>query len=242
MNTNRGALVAPLVASLCNLHVLAQAPVPQTQPAAASVCPDEAALGFKPLFNGRDLDDWEHNGKPGSFSVVDGCIVGDRAEHKDAAYWLSTRRQYGDFELRLQVRIRPKGNTGIFIRAPREGRTSRVGMEIQFIDDGAKSGEPGVSNTGAIYQVVAPRAFVARPAGEWNDLWILCEGDRVRVTLNGQLINDARMSDYPALAARPREGYIGLSAHTEPVHFRNLRLREIHMPSTQPASTRPAGR
>lgn len=242
MNTSFRTLSLSLVGLCVSFHAIAAPVSPQTQPAADPVCAEEAVLGFKPLFNGRDLEGWEHNGKPGSFRVADGCIVGDRGERKDAAYWLSTLRQYGDFELRLQVQIRPKGNTGVFIRAPREGRTSRMGMEIQFIDDGANPGKPGVSNTGAIYQVVAARAFAAKPAGEWNDLWICCEDDRIRVTLNGKLINDARMGDYPALVSRPRKGYIGLSAHTEPVRFRHVRLRELGKPSTQPASTQPADR
>jgi hypothetical protein len=225
------------IVACCVWSSVATSAPPASRPVAALVSAEEAAAGFKPLFNGVDLNGWEPNGKPGSFSVADGCIVGDRRERKDSAYWLSTIRQYGDFELRLQVRIQPKGNSGIFIRAPRDGRTSRMGMEIQILDDGGKAGAPGVGNTGAIYQVLAPKRFAAKLAGEWNELWIRCEGDHVRVTMNGHLVNEARMSDYPALASRPRKGYIGLSAHTDPVQFRNLRLREIPAGATRPAST-----
>ena len=45
--------------------------------------------------------------------------------------------------------------------------------------------------------------------------------------MNGKLINDANMSAHRALKKRPRVGYIGLSAHTKPVQFRHVRLREI---------------
>lgn len=204
--------------------------------------PEEQAAGFVLLFNGRDLSGWTPNGKPGSFTVRDGVIVADRTGRSDLAYWLSTDRQYGDFELRLQYKLSPGGNSGIFIRAPHEGRTSRMGMEIQLLDDGMRTGSPGVGDTGAIYRVVAAKAYVSRPAGQWNDLTILCEADRVRVTLNGQLINDARMTEYPELAARPRKGYIGLSAHTRPTEFRTIRLREIGpTPPAEPAATGPAG-
>jgi hypothetical protein len=199
----------------------------------------EKAAGFRLLFDGHSLDGWKPNGKPGSFVVKDGAIVGDRTGKGDLAYWLSTEREYADFELRLQYKLGSGGNSGIFIRAPHTGRTSRVGMEVQLLDDGARKGKPGVGDTGAIYQVAASKAFVARPAGEWNDLRIRCEGPHIQVTLNGELINDIQMTDFPALKTRPRQGFIGLSAHTQPVQFRSIRLRELK-PATQPTSSQPA--
>ena len=81
--------------------------------------------------------------------------------------------------------------------------------------------------TGAIYQVVAPKAFASRPAGQWNELQILCRGEQVQVTLNGQRITDARMDEHEALKKRPHRGYIGLSAHSGPARFRNVRLHEL---------------
>jgi hypothetical protein len=198
--------------------------------------PDEQAAGFRLLFNGSDLTGWVHNGKPGSFKVRDGEILGDRTGARDLAYWLSTEREYADFELRLQYKLAPGGNSGVFIRAPHEGRTSRLGMEIQLLDDGGRTDTPGTGDTCSIYRVVAPRKFASRPAGRWNDLCILCDGDRIRVALNGEIVNDALMSDYPDLKSRPRKGYIGLSTHTGPVRFRNVRLRGAPAPSTAPAS------
>lgn len=203
------------------------------------VSPEESGAGFRALFNGVDLTAWVHNGTPGSFTVKDGMINGDRAK-KEWAYWLSTEREYGDFELRLQYRITKGGNSGIFIRAPRDGRTSRVGMEIQILDDGQKKGRPGVGSTGAIYQVAASRALASKPAGEWNDLWILCHGEQVKVTLNGVVINEISMAEYEQLKSRPRKGYIGLSAHTGPVQFRNIRLREMGGSTAAPVQSRPA--
>lgn len=206
----------------------------------------ERAEGFSLLFNGRDLTHWKPNGEPGSFEVKDSVIIADRTDKGSQAYWLSTEREYADFELRVQYRITPGGNSGIFIRAPHEGRTSKMGMEIQILDDGGREGTPGVGDTGSIYRVVASKAFASKPAGAWNDLWILCDGPRVRVTLNGKVINDALMTDYTELQSRPRKGYIGLSAHTKPTHFRNIRLREIvHEPAgpaTQPANSAPVSR
>ena len=211
------------------------APLPEGTQAVNRLNADEQAAGFRLMFNGRDLANWVHNGKPGSFTVKNGMITGDRMGHGELAYWLSTEREYGDFELRLQYKIAKGGNSGVFIRAPRQGRASKLGMEIQILDDGQKTGTPTAGSSSSIYQVVAPKAYASKPAGEWNDLWILCDGDRVKVTLNGQAVTDASMAEHESLQSRPRRGYIGLSAHTGPVQFRNIRLREI--PGRQPITT-----
>ncbi len=189
---------------------------------------EERAQGFIPLFNGRDLAGWEHNGRPGTFVVKDGLLVGRR--RRGSAYWLSTKEQYGDFELRLQYKIEQGGNSGIFIRAPRQGRTSREGMEIQIYDQRPRPDKPHKGSTGAIYGVVAPRCFAERPPGEWNDLRILCEGNLVRLTLNAKPIVEVDMSKYAELRNRPRRCYICLSAHTKTVWFRNIRIRLINQP------------
>jgi hypothetical protein len=193
--------------------------------ASSSLTEEECRLGFVWLFSGADLDQWEHNGPPGSFQVQDGLIVGQR--RPGTAYWLSTRAEFDDFELRLDYMLEPRGNSGIFIRAPRQGRTSRRGMEVQLIDDAHYCDNPGVGNTGAIYGVVPPRQIASRPAGQWNDLRITCQGSLVRVLLNGVLVNDVDMNQYPELRLRPRKGYIGLSAHTGVVKFRNVRVRVL---------------
>ena len=59
-----------------------------------------------------------------------------------------------------------------------------------------------------------PRPYVAKPAGQWNDVHITCLGDHVSVAVNGQQITEASMAEHESLRDRPREGYIGLSAHT----------------------------
>jgi 3-keto-disaccharide hydrolase len=186
---------------------------------------EEKGAGFEFLFNSKDLEGWEEvQGKSGTFSVRAGVLTGIRKEN--SAYWLSTVAEYGDFELRLQFKIPPKGNSGVFIRAPREGRTSQKGMEIQIYDEPGKS-VPDKGSTGSIYQVVPAQKFAHHPPGEWNDLWILCDGDHVKVTINGEVVNDAHMSDYESLKERPRKGFIGLSAHTDAVEFRNIRLHKV---------------
>jgi hypothetical protein len=194
----------------------------------------EKADGFVPLFNGKDLDGWkQYAGKAGVWSVADGLIVCDGR----GGGWLGTTRDYADFELRLEYRLRPGGNSGVYIRAPEEGHISRVGMEIQILDDNHPSYAKldFYQYTGSIYHVVAPTRRTGKPAGQWNAMTIRAEGRRVIVILHGHKIVDADLDrcrqdpavarEHPGLARTT--GRIGLQSHTDRVEFRQLRVKEL---------------
>lgn len=201
---------------------------------------DEKKEGFEILFNGVDLTGFQEvQGLPGAFWVEDGVLNGRREGGK--AYWLATKNKYADFEIRLQYMLMAKGNSGIFIRVPHfRPRTSNVGMEVQLLEDHGKQGTPTNGETGAIYRVEGATKYNSRPIGEWNDLSIKCEGDRIQITLNGELIHDFDMSKHEQTKNRPREGYIGLSAHTDVVKFKNVRIHVLKPASEQPKPTAPA--
>jgi len=193
--------------------------------------------GFQPLFDGRTLAGWRVVGQ-GAWLVRDGEI----ACPGTGGSWLRTERQYGSFRLRLEYRIPPGANSGIFVRVPENGRSSRQGFEVQILDDFGKP--PSVTGTGSLYQVVAPTVNASRPAGEWNEMEITCDGPRIRIVLNGVAVIDTRADDAALNAARAvlfkpalrsRRGYIGLQDHGAGVRFRNLRIHEL-----PPADARPA--
>lgn len=195
---------------------------------------DDAADGFVPLFNGRDLSSWKvYAGKPDSWAVEDGLLV---CTGKGGG-WLGTTRDYADFVLRLEYRLLPAGNSGVYLRAPEMGHISRVGMEIQILDDR----HPKYAQldfyqyTGSIYHVVPPTRRAGKPAGEWNTLEVRADGRRVRVELNGVCIVDADLDrelkdpavakEHPGLARTT--GRLGLQNHSERVEFRRLRVKEL---------------
>ena len=148
--------------------------------------------------------------------------------------WLSTEKTYGDFVLKLEYRLRPGGNSGVFIRSPRTGDPAYTGMEIQILDDESdryKALQP-FQYCGSVYGVVAAKRGQAKPAGEWNALEIRAEGPKVQVKLNGATIVDANLDDHPDAAEKHpgikrRDGYIGLQSHSEPVEFRNIQIKEL---------------
>jgi hypothetical protein len=194
---------------------------------------DKAEEGFTPLFNGKDLQGWkQYAGKEGVWMVEKEMIVCG----KGGGGWLGTEKDYANFELRLQYRLTPGGNSGVYIRAPETGHISRVGMEIQLLDDEHKNYAKlnNYQYTGAVYHVVGPMARATKPAGEWNEIFVVANGRKVEVTVNGQKVVDADLDKYlenPAIAKehtglKREAGKIGLQSHTDRVEFRNVRIRE----------------
>jgi hypothetical protein len=142
--------------------------------------------------------------------------------------WLRFDQQLTDFELDLEFRIPPGGNSGILMRHSGVGTLGiENGMEIQIEDDPTQL-RPA-QKTGSIYNRVAATENVFRP-GEWNRMTILCEGPRVSVTLNGTQVTSSNMDDNASLYGLPRRGYMGLynwSGQARGTAFRNLRLRVL---------------
>ena len=75
--------------------------------------PDPTPEGFRPLFNGKDLGGWTvPEGDNGHWKVLDGVIDYDAQSEAKGDKNLWSVEEFGDFELRLDWRI--KETTGFF--------------------------------------------------------------------------------------------------------------------------------
>jgi hypothetical protein len=195
--------------------------------------------GFTSLFNGKDLSGWVY-GKKGTgenksgagYAVENGVIF---CTVKDGGN-LYTEKEYGDFSLRFEFKLTANANNGIGIRAPLEGDSAYVGMEIQVLDDGGsdyKNLRPEQYH-GSVYDCFAAKRGSQKPVGEWNTEEITAKGRQVTVTVNGQVIVDANLDDikdeaklkkHPGL--KNAKGHIGFLGHGARVEFRNLRIKEL---------------
>lgn len=197
----------------------------------------ERAAGFELLFDGETTDGWhvfKREGTPG-WEVVDGALarVGPGGD-------LVTDRVFGDFELRLQWKVSPGGNSGILFRVSDESeRTYHGAPEIQILDDAAHAdGASRLTSAGANYGLHPAPEGVVRPAGEWNDVRLVVDGARVEHWLNGRKIVEyelwsdewnekvaaSKFAEWPEYGMA-REGRIGLQDHGDPVYFRSIRIR-----------------
>ena len=203
-------------------------------PTSAQVNDKDKAEGFVPLFNGKDLSGWKHfAGKGEVWSASGGRIV---CSGKGGG-WLGTDRDYDNFVLRLDYKLAPAGNSGVYIRAPQTGHISRAGMEIQR----ARRQPPALRQDRLlpVYRRYLPcrgaMRCAGKPGGQWNAIEIRAQGRQVVVVLNGVKIVDAdldRCLRDPAVARehtglKRTGGRIGLQSHTDRVEFRNLRLKVL---------------
>jgi hypothetical protein len=184
-----------------------------------------------PLFDGRSLKGWTGvGGSEGNWLARDGLLI----TRGEGGGWLSTDREYGDFELSLEYKLLAGGNSGVFIRSPRSGDPAYSGMEVQILDDDDdryKELQP-YQYCGSVYGVIAAKRGATKPPGEWNAMTVRAVGSRVTVTLNGQTIVEGDLKDHASAADEHpgilrERGYIGLQSHSEPVEFRNIRIRTL---------------
>ncbi len=205
-----------------------------------------APEGFVKLFNGEDLDGWKGllarpNDNPTNrirLTPAQLAVEQAKADKRMRASWkavkgeiafdgkgdsLVTARDYADYELLVDWKIEPKGDSGLYLRGnpqiqiwdPREGDTNAV------------VGSGGLYNNKLNSSKPIKRAD--RLAGEWNRFRILMLSDRVHVFLNDELVvNNTPLENYwqPGQPL-PATGSIELQNHGNNLWFRNLYIREI---------------
>jgi hypothetical protein len=191
-------------------------------PALAQGEPDEA--GFVPLHTRDDAAGWDKG-----VHVKDGVVTGGGRYHK---------KQFSDFVLRFDFRLKPGANSGIGIRAARTGNAAYTGMEIQVLENTAEKYAKlkPYQYHGSIYGVVAAKRGALKPVGEWNNEEITAKGSHVVVKVNDQVIVDADIAKaskegtidgkkHPGLLNE--QGYLGILGHGGGVDFRSMRIKEL---------------
>lgn len=187
---------------------------------------------WQTIFNGSDLSGWEPIGGSGdNWSAEDGEL---RCNGKPGAQWLATKQEYADFELTLEFNVPENGNSGVFIRAPKDGVPYVDGMEIQVLDDfGDKWKGLGADQyTGSVYAALPPTQRVTKKAGQWQSMAIRCVGRHLTVKINGKTVLDVGLDDHPehfkkVPGLRRNSGHIGLQNHGDKISYRNIRVRQL---------------
>jgi hypothetical protein len=202
--------------------------------------------GFVVLFpeNGVPKDwmvgEWNEVSKPvpGAAWTVENGILRSSTRRGN---WLMSAREYSDFILEFEIKLTQQGNSGVALRAPMKGDPAFDGMELQVADYRYNTKAKDSELTGGIYRAIAPSKQVYKPT-EWNKFRIELKGVHLKVTLNGEVIQDVDLdkydqtvkrhdgSDAPPIKDRPRSGHIGfqhLSSDSGPILIRGARLKEL---------------
>jgi hypothetical protein len=174
---------------------------------------------------------------PAGWQIVDGALT-----RVGAGGDIITRSTFADFELMLDWRVDPGGNSGIMYRVTEDRAYAfETGPEMQVLDDaGHADGRSRLTAAGSLFGLYPSPAGVVRPAGEWNTARILVRGGHVEHWLNGTKVVDAEIGSddwngrvagtkfaaWPGFA-KARSGHIALQDHGDRVAYRAIRIRAL---------------
>ena len=245
--------VIPIRRSLVSALVLVSANCSQPQqpaqpaPAASSgsttantLTDSERAAGWKLLFDGTTGAGWRgyrQQTLPAGWQVKDGALTrvaggGD----------IITDEQFKNFELALEWKISPGGNSGIFYRASEDSDAIYWNApEMQVLDDARHpDGQSRMTAAGAAYDLYPSPAGIVKPANEWNAVRLVVNGNHVEQWLNGvkvveydfgspdfqAKVKESKFAPHPNFG-RNSAGHIGLQDHGDVVAFRNIKIRVL---------------
>jgi alpha-3'-ketoglucosidase len=231
------ALAAALLSGAYSGGVAAQT---STAAPLNTLTPAERAAGWRLLFDGRTTDGWRGFKKrtvPSGWQVVDGALTrtGDGGD-------LVTTQTFKNFELTLEWKVAPGGNSGVFYRASEDDdEIYWTAPEMQVLDDARHpDGQSRLTAAGSDYALYPAPAGIVKPAGEWNQARIIVNGRHVEHWLNGvrvvqyELLSPdwevkvagSKFAPHPHYG-RNAEGYIGLQDHGDWVAFRNIKIKVL---------------
>lgn len=220
-----------------------------------SLTDKEKREGWKLLFDGKTTNGWHLYGQnsPGTFwKVSDGALYPDveNGNNYDNSQKgdLTTDEEFGNFHLKMEWRISPKGNSGIIFYVAENAKNPSsymTGPEMQVLDNGTpiKEGHSDAKiythRAGDLYDLLASKD-AAKPQGEWNEVEIVSKDGQLDFYMNGvhtlsitlwnqywmEMIAISKFKNMPDFG-KSRKGKIALQYHRDAVWFRNIKIREL---------------
>jgi hypothetical protein len=200
----------------------------------------ESQEGWRLLFDGTTTNGWRgynRSDMPEGWEVVDGALT-----RTSGGGDIITTEQFANFELALEWKVGPAGNSGVLYRViESDDPIYYSAPEFQVLDDaGHADGVSRLTAAGANYGLHPAPEGVVRPAGEWNSVRLVVDGNRVEHRLNDRKIVEyelgsadwkervanSKFVEWPTYGTATR-GYIGLQDHGDRVEFRNIRIRVL---------------
>jgi hypothetical protein len=214
---------------------------------------DEKKDGWMLLFNGKSFDGWRKcNGTtmPVNWTIEDGAMKVFTGEGKKEGQGadgdiLYAPKKYKDFELSIEWKSSPRGNSGIFYYVQEvSGKPIYFASpEVQVLDNKDASDNKIDSHlAGSLYDMIPADPASVNPAGSWNKVVIKVKKGHVTHTMNGKevvkytlwtpewdaLVNNSKFKTFQGFTnGIAKEGYIGLQDHGYTIWFRNVKIREL---------------
>lgn len=211
----------------------------------------EKTEGWQLLFDGTTTNGWHTYNKTGmgkAWKVVNGTLHLDAATKND---WqtaeggdIVTEGEYENFDLMLEWKLDPKGNSGIMFYVKEEAQYPypwHTGPEIQVLDNaGHADANINKHRAGDLYDLISASKETVKKAGEWNAVRIVANKGKLDCYLNGehvihttlwtdewnQLVAGSKFKDMPGFGKFQR-GKIALQDHGDNVWYRNIKIKRL---------------
>jgi len=213
----------------------------------------EVKAGWQLLFDGKSLNGWRNFKKK---SIGKSWIINDNAIHLDAkpnkeGHWqaedggdIITDKTYENFEFIYDWKISNCGNSGVMYNVVENAKYDYVwqtGPEMQVLDNSCHPDSKFVTHrAGDLYDMIACKFQVVKPAGEWNHARIKSNKGHVEFWLNGinivnfrmhddnwkKMITNSKFKDMPDFGLS-KSGHLSLQDHGDKVWFRNLKIKTL---------------
>ena len=209
---------------------------------------EEKSAGWKLLFDGKSTDGWrgyKMDKIPPGWKADNGVLarVAGGAGGKGAGGGddIVTLDEYESFDLVLEWKITPGGNSGVLYRVVEKSATSwHESPEMQVLDNLKWPNRSKKELAGACYDMVAPSKDVTRPPGEWNKARLVVDGNKVEHWLNGEKMVEyeigsedwnkrvaaSKFKDKPLFAKAPK-GRICLQDHSDRIEYKNIKIKVL---------------
>jgi hypothetical protein len=202
--------------------------------------------GWKLLFDGKTTDGWHgYNLKvfPDCWAIEDGSFTMNTTGSAESLD-IITNKMYRNFALSLEYKLTRAANSGIIfqvIEDPKYKFPYETGPEFQVIDH--QNWPDSLADwqmNGANYAMYPPIAKPYKELGDWNQLFLVVNGNSVTQILNGVVVvkyeknseewtklrNSGKWTAFPDWG-KFDEGYISLQNHGTKVWYRSIKIKEL---------------
>ncbi len=206
----------------------------------------EKTEGWRLLFDGKTLRGWRmyQNKEADAWGVKDGELYckGNETDKSDLRADIITTDQYENYELSVDWKISPEGNSGIIYHVSEKYDAAYLsGPEYQLIDDiGFPQQLEEWQKTASDYAMYNATSRPTRPVGQYNTSKIVVNGTHREYWLNGIKVLDfevwtddwnhrkstGKWKNTPEYGLA-KKGHICLQDHGGGVWFKNIKIKTL---------------